>query len=112
MEFVCKIYKAQRRTLILKSEKVHHQVHLQQRMNTCEQAPSELLGAGLPVLLGLVQGPDHVPGVELGVARDDVAAAHHAVTHLLQAVQNLRKAANVIDDRCLRQCSYLEWIAP
>ena len=66
-------------------------------MNTCEQAPSELLGAGLPVLLGLVQGPDHVPGVELGVARDDVAAAHHAVTHLLQAVQNLRKAANVID---------------
>ena len=72
-------------------------------MNTCEQAPSELLGAGLPVLLGLVQGPDHVPGVELGVARDDVAAAHHAVTHLLQTVQNLRKAANVIDDQCLRQ---------
>ena len=72
-------------------------------MNTCEQAPSELLGAGLPVLLGLVQGPDHVPGVELGVARDDVAAAHHAVTHLLQTVQNLRKAVKVIiDDRCLR----------
>ena len=36
-----------------------------------------------------MQGPDHVPRVELGVAGDEAAAAHHAVAHLIQTIQDL-----------------------
>ena len=45
--------------------------------------------ASLPVLPGLVEGPDHVLGVELGVSREDAAAGDHPVAEPLQTVQYL-----------------------
>lgn len=38
-----------------------------------------------------MQGPDQVPRVELGVAGDEAAAAHHAVAHLIETIQDLRE---------------------
>ena len=37
-----------------------------------------------------MQGPHHVPRVELGVAGDEVAAAHYAVSHFIKTIQDLR----------------------
>ena len=49
----------------------------------------------LPVLPGLMKGPDDILGVKLGEASEDATAGHHSVAQPLQAIQHLSVAENI-----------------
>ena len=53
-----------------------------------ESLSTSLFGAWLPLVMGLVQGPDELPLVVFGVSRHIGPRGHHFESHHLQGIED------------------------